>query len=89
MNNTVLRLLQIFENETDSEHALTKVEIIDLLERGGYEKINEKQFYRKVDELRENGYDIEIRKGKQTRYFLRKNRLTKEEWIYLQKKLVI
>jgi hypothetical protein len=36
-----------------------------------------------VDELRENGYDIEIRKGKQTRYFLRKNRLTKEEWIFL------
>lgn len=83
MNNTVLRLLQIFENETDIEHALTKVEIIDLLERDGYEKINEKQFYRKVDELRENGYDIEIRKGKQTRYFLRKNRLTKEEWIFL------
>lgn len=83
MNNTVLRLLQIFENETDSEHALTKVEIIDLLERDGYEKINEKQFYRKIDELRENGYDIEVRKGKQTRYFLRKNRLTKEEWIYL------
>lgn len=83
MNNTVLRLLQIFENETDSDHSLTKVEIMDILERDGYETISEKQFYRKVDELRENGYNIEIRKGKQTRYFLRKNRLTNEEWIFL------
>ena len=83
MNNTVLRLLQIFENETDADHALTKAEIMEFLEHEGYEKINEKQFYRKVDELRENGYDIEVRKGKQTRYFLRKNRLTKEEWIFL------
>jgi predicted DNA-binding transcriptional regulator YafY len=83
MNNTVLRLLQIFENETDADHALTKVEIMEILEHEGYEKINEKQFYRKVDELRENGYDIEVHKGKQTRYFLRKNRLTKEEWIFL------
>ena len=24
MNNTLLKLLQIFENETDNEHALTK-----------------------------------------------------------------
>ena len=83
MNNTVLRLLQIFENETDAEHSLTKVEIMDILERDGYEKISEKQFYRKVEELIENGYNIEVRKGKQTRYFLRKNRLTKEEWIFL------
>ena len=28
MNNTVLKLLQIFENETDNEHALTKVEVL-------------------------------------------------------------
>ena len=83
MNNTVLRLLQIFENETDEDHALTKMEIMDILERDGYDRINEKQFYRKVDELRENGYDIEVHKGKRTRYCLRKNRLTKEEWIFL------
>ena len=83
MNNTVLRLLQIFENETDEDHALTKIEIMDILERDGYDRINEKQFYRKVDELRENGYDIEVHKGKRTRYCLRKNRLTKEEWIFL------
>ena len=28
MNNTVLRILQILEEETDSEHALTKAEIL-------------------------------------------------------------
>ena len=83
MNNTVLQLLQIFENETDSEHMLTKAEILQMLVDSGYGKIEEKQFYRKIEELRENGYDIEVRKGKQTRYFLRKNRLSKEEWIFL------
>lgn len=83
MNNTVLRLLRIFEEETDNDHMLTKAEILDKLEREGYETIGEKQFYRKIEELRENGYEIEVKKGRQTRYFLRKDRLTKEEWIFL------
>ena len=83
MNNTVLRLLKIFQEETDSEHMLTKAEIIGVLEEEGYETINEKQFYRKIEELRDNDYNIEVKKGRQTKYFLRKNRLNKEEWIFL------
>ena len=82
MNNTVLKLLQIFENETDNEHALTKVEVLQRLQDDGF-AMEEKQFYRKVQELKDNGYDIEIQKGRQTKYFLRKSRLSKEEWIFL------
>lgn len=82
MNNTVLKLLQIFENETDNEHALTKVELLQRLQDDGF-TIEEKQFYRKVQELKDNGYNIEIQKGRQTKYFLRKFRLSKEEWIFL------
>ena len=83
MNNTVLQILQILEEETDSEHALTKMEILQRLEDAGYESINEKQFYRKIEELKENGYPVEIRKGKRTYYYLRRDRLNKEEWVYL------
>ncbi|MBQ9919224.1 MAG: hypothetical protein IJO49_00205 [Clostridia bacterium] len=67
MNNTVLKLLQIFENETDNEHALTKVEVLQKLQDEGF-AMEEKQFYRKVQELKDNGYDIEIQKGRQTKY---------------------
>ena len=82
MKGSILRLLQIFENETDNDNGLTKQEILQILQEDGY-SMEEKQFYRKIDELKENGYDITIRKGKQTRYYMRKNRLTKEEWIFL------
>lgn len=83
MNNTVLRILQILEEETDSEHALTKAEILQRLEDEGYESINEKQFYRKIEELKENKYPVEICKGRRTYYYLRRDRLNKEEWVYL------
>ncbi len=83
MNNTVLRLLQIFEEETDDEHMLTKAEILQILASEGFDSINEKQFYRKIQELIDNGYNIETKKGKSTYYFMRKSRLNKEEWIYL------
>lgn len=82
MNNTVLQLLHIFEDNTDNEHALTKAEILQKLQDEGF-SMEEKQFYRKVQELNENGYHIEIQKGRQTKYFLRKSRLSKEEWIFL------
>ena len=82
MNNTILKLLQIFEEDTDDEHALTKAEILQKLQDEDF-SMEEKQFYRKVQELKDNGYDIEIQKGRQTKYFLRKSRLNKEEWIFL------
>ncbi len=83
MNNTILKLLQIFEDKTDEEHMLTKNEILQELADEGYETINEKQFYRKIEELRENGYRIESKKGRSTYYYLKRSRLTKAEWTYL------
>ena len=83
MNNTVLKLLQIFENLTDDEHMLTKNQIMQELVDEGYESIGDKQFYRKIDELKENGYQIEMKKGKSTYYYLKRSRLKREEWVYL------
>lgn len=81
--NNILDFLQIFEDETDNEHMLTKSQILGKLEERGYEGINEKQFYRKIKELQSYGYPVEMKRGKQTKYFMRKDRLTKEEWIFL------
>ncbi len=83
MNNTVLKLLQIFEDKTDDEHMLTKQEILQELSNEGYDSINEKQFYRKIKELRDNGYEIESQKGRSTYYYLKRSRLNKAEWIFL------
>ncbi len=83
MNNTVLKLLQIFEDKTDDEHMLTKQQILQELSDEGYDSINEKQFYRKIEELRENGYKIESKKGRSTYYYLKRSRLNKAEWIFL------
>ena len=83
MNNTVLKLLQIFENLTDDEHMLTKNQIMQELVDEGYESIGDNQFYRKIDELKENGYQIEMKKGKSTYYYLKRSRLKREEWVYL------
>ena len=82
MKNTVLQLLQILENETDAENMLTKAQILQMMADNGY-SMEEKQFYRKIEELRDNGYNVEIRKGKHTYYFLQKDRLRKEEWLFL------
>ncbi len=82
MNNTVLKLLQIFENYTDDEHMLTKSQILQELSDDGF-SIEEKQFYRKIDELKDNGYQIETKKGKSTYYYLKRSRLKREEWVYL------
>ncbi len=80
--NTLLALLDIFENYTDNQHMLSKMEILEMLSNEGIE-IEEKQFYRKIEELRDNGYAIEIKKSRTTYYYLQRDRLTKEEWLYL------
>lgn len=82
MKNVVLQLLRIFEERTDSDHALTKREILQELSLCGYD-IEEKQFYRKIEELSENGYEIKKRKGRQTYYYMSRDRLTRGEWIFL------
>ena len=70
--NNILDFLQIFEDETDNEHMLTKSQILGKLEERGYEGINEKQFYRKIKELQSYGYPVEMKRCKQTKYFMRK-----------------
>ena len=82
--NSLLALLKIFEDNTDDDNKLSKKKILGILAAKYGIDMEEKQFYRKIQELKDNGYAIEMQRiGKSTYYFMRKSRLTKEEWIYL------
>lgn len=81
--NSLVSLLKIFEDYTDDSNMLTKKQILEVLENEYDINMGEKAFYRNVDKLKDNGYNIEIKKSRTTYYFLRRSRLTREEWIYL------
>lgn len=66
----ILRLIQIFSEETDEEHGLTLKQIIDKLSFYNI-KAERKSLYQDIDLLRSHNFDIEIRKvGKNFKYFL-------------------
>lgn len=83
MYGNILKLLKILEEETDSDHSLSKVEIMERMELAGYESIGEKQFYRMIDELEQQGYIPDVKKGRATRYNLHRCRMTTNEWMFL------
>ena len=67
--NRLLKLLNIFIKYTDEEHFLSMQDIITLLEQEDI-FVSRKAIYDDIKVLRENGYDIEIIKGKQMKYHL-------------------
>ena len=82
--DSLLPILKILEDRTDEENMLTKVEILDILGEKYHIFIDERQFYRKIEALQKNGFEVETkRSSRYTYYFLRRSRLNREEWIYL------
>ena len=66
----ILHLAQIFESETDEQHALTLAELSERLDRLGV-GAERKALYRDLETLREFGMDLIAEKsGGTTRYFL-------------------
>ena len=49
---------------------LSKEEILKKLQEDEFITLEEKAFYRKIEELRELGYDVRSTKGNRTKYFL-------------------
>ena len=82
-SNTILHILHILEQYTDRNHMLSKEEILKKLQEDEFITLEEKAFYRKIEELRELGYDVRSTKGNRTKYFLDTPRFTSEELLML------
>ena len=80
---TALELLKIFEEYSDKNNKLSKKEILDYLSEKYNHTIDEKAFYRKVEELQKAGFKIVQTKGKYATYYLDTPRLTSNELLYL------
>lgn len=82
-----LELLKILEENTDKDNLLSKRELLELhsLEYGnaGENRLQEKTFYLKMDEIHEAGFPVKRTKGKTTRYYLDDVRLTRDELLFL------
>lgn len=81
--NTLLTLLQIFEERTDSKNRLTKKQILEILKYEFDVDLEEKTFYRMIKTLQGNGYNIERQKGKSTYYYIDRERMSRGQWVYL------
>ena len=82
-SNTILHILHILEQYTDRNHMLSKEEILKELQEDEFITLEEKAFYRKIEELRALGYDVRSTKGNRTKYFLDTPRFTSEELLML------
>ena len=82
-SNTILHILHILEQYTDRNHMLSKEEILKELQEDEFITLEEKAFYRKIEELRELGYDVHSTKRNRTKYFLDTPRFTSEELLML------
>ena len=78
-----LHILQILETETSKEKMLSKEEILQLLSDRYDILIEEKSFYRKIDEIIAAGYKVERTKGRTTKYYLNTYRFNEAEMLYL------
>lgn len=78
-----LELLKILEEETDKGHKLSKEQLLqELLDRYNTD-IEDKSFYRKIQEIEAAGFAIEKTRGNATKYYLNIERLTEGEILYL------
>lgn len=82
-SNTILHILHILEEYTDQHRMLSKDEILKKLQEEEYITLEEKAFYRKIDELKQVGYDVRSTKGSRTKYYLNVPRLSNEELLML------
>lgn len=82
-NGTVLQLLRTLEKYTDREHSLSKEEILQIMQDDYDVCMEEKAFYRKIDELEGAGFAVVKTKGRYSRYYLNTHRLSSSELLYL------
>ena len=80
--NTAFFILKILEGYSDVDNKLKKKEILDLLYNNYDIIIEEKQFYRKIDELENVGFRIEKVKGRYSTYYLKKSSLKYADYLY-------
>ena len=78
-----LELLKILEEYSDKDHGLSKEQIFQLLLDNYGRELEEKAFYRKIEELQNAGFDIVKTKGRYSKYYLDTPRLSPSELLYL------
>lgn len=80
---TALELLKILEEYSDRDNKLSKGAILAYMENIYNHSIEEKAFYRKIEELQKAGFKIVQTKGRHATYYLDMPRLTVNELLYL------
>lgn len=78
-----LKILKILQEFSDKYHPLTKEEIREHFRDIYGEDFDDKMFFRKISELQEADWDVVATKGKYAKYYLEVNRLTPNEYLYL------
>lgn len=80
----LIKIKEVFERYTDSEHALSIAQIGQMAVDVGDEPINRKTLYRSFDELRDYGIDIKcLQKGRTYLYYVDYNYIKTEELVFL------
>ncbi|MBQ9145720.1 MAG: WYL domain-containing protein [Clostridia bacterium] len=74
----LLRLWEILHQETDAEHAISSVELVERLSDEDI-SIERKTLYSDLEVLVQSGYPIECIKGNPNRYFVRKRTFSEAE----------
>ena len=89
--NTIIRILQVLTNFTDSNNCLTSNEIVEKLENLYNIKIERRAVERKIHSLQECGYEIERKRSKtagESGWYLNEREFDDSELLFLMKKVV-
>ena len=89
--NTIIRILQVLTNFTDSNNYLTSNEIVEKLENLYNIKIERRAVERKIQSLQECGYEIERKRSKtagESGWYLNEREFDESELLFLMKKVV-
>ena len=78
-----LELLKIFEEYSDRDNKLSREEVLQYMRNLYDHDIDDKAFYRKIEELKNAGFKIGQTKGRHATYYLDTPRLTVNELLYL------
>jgi len=81
--NSSLYILKILEEHSDESHPLSKNDILDYLEKEHDLSMEEKQFFRKIEELDEAGFNVEKTRGRYSTYYLDRTSIKPNELIFL------